>query len=1207
MKTKHLIPSFVLAVLASLSTINPQLSASTLGTAFTYQGKLTNGGQTAQGIYDFRFAIFDSAGGDNLVAGPITNSAVGVTNGLFIVTLDFGTNVFSGDARWLEIGVRTNGSSSFATLLPRQALTPSPYALYAPNAGFAGTAKLADSVAPGSITGTALAVGAVDSSRIADGTIVSSNLSPTLLANTFWRLDGNSGTTAGTQFVGTSDNQSMELKVNNQRALRVEPNSYGTPNWIGGSSINSVDEGVAGATIGGGGALNLFGRNYTNRVAAFLGTIAGGGGNMLLPGADMSAVGGGYYNTLEGTFSSVIAGGGWNSILSEANLSAVGGGQYNSILPGADYSTIAGGVFNLIGTNASMATVGGGAGNRIDTLASDTVIAGGNGNTIGFEAIAAAIGGGVNNEAQTSAAYSTIPGGRANTIHSNALYSAIGGGRLNAIQTNAQSALISGGENNVIGANDSYTTIGGGGYNQVGDGSINATIGGGMMGTIGANAANATISGGGANTIEDNAIWSAIGGGINNDIGTNAMSATIAGGRINVIEHYAANATIGGGFQNRIQAFASGAGIGAGENNVIGLGAFDSTISGGLSNTVAFNTKYAVIQGGKQNTAGGDYSFAAGRRAKANHHGAFVWADSTDADFASTTSNQFNIRASGGLRFVTGGLGVVLDGQPVLSGVVQAGQLGPNVVTDTEIANGSISGADVNPATFSNVFWKVDGNAGTTTGTHFLGTTDNQPLDLRVNGVRAFRLERNNGGAPNVIGGSPGNLVGAEIRGVTIAGGDGNQIGTNSDCSVIGGGYDNTIFPNSSESTIAGGGYNDIGTTAYYSAIGGGANNNIAATSVFATIAGGNNNNISTNSHDSTVGGGNFNTIEANSGSATISGGNGNTILENSSYAAIGGGNYNEVGTNSAASAIGGGGSNTIGTNSVYSLIGGGFGNKVAAGSPFASILGGRENQATNYALAAGRRAKANHTGSFVWADSTDADFSSTGTDQVAFRAAGGVWLRGRANLNLLADTGTDPGDIVFADGSGQKARIWSYTAAGSGLLLSSGDNKADIQINSAGWVGIGRDAAGNNFEVEGNASKTTAGSWLANSDARIKQDIHPVTGALDKLAQVRLVSFRYTDDYRQRHPSIEDRAYVNVVAQEFQRVFPAAVTTSGEKLPDGESILQVDTYPLTIYSAAAVQELSQKLEQKETEITELKVRLERLEQLFNAKNGGMQ
>jgi hypothetical protein len=78
------------------------------------------------------------------------------------------------------------------------------------------------------------------------------------------------------------------------------------------------------------------------------------------------------------------------------------------------------------------------------------------------------------------------------------------------------------------------------------------------------------------------------------------------------------------------------------------------------------------------------------------------------------------------------------------------------------------------------------------------------------------------------------------------------------------------------------------------------------------------------------------------------------------------------------------------------------------------------------------------------------------------------------------------------------------------------------------------------------------------------------------------------------------------VVAQEFQKVFPEDVQSSGEKLPaDGNAILQVDTYPLTIYSAAAIQELNRKLEEQKAANTELKSRLEKLERAMNEKNGG--
>lgn len=144
-----------------------------------------------------------------------------------------------------------------------------------------------------------------------------------------------------------------------------------------------------------------------------------------------------------------------------------------------------------------------------------------------------------------------------------------------------------------------------------------------------------------------------------------------------------------------------------------------------------------------------------------------------------------------------------------------------------------------------------------------------------------------------------------------------------------------------------------------------------------------------------------------------------------------------------------------------------------------------------------------------------------------------------------------------------------------------------------AGRVGVKRTAAANALEVEGNASKTTGGNWLTNSDRRIKTEIQPITGALEKLSRVRLVDFLYTDEYRAAHPGIENRRYPNVVAQEFAEVFPDDVKSSGEKMPDGSSILQVDTYPLTIYSAAAVQELQRAQEDLRQQNAQLRRQLE--------------
>ena len=101
------------------------------GTAFAYQGRLNNGRSPANGSYDLTFTLYATNSDGGVFIGPLTNTAVGVANGLFTVTLDFGSGAFDGNPRWLEIGVSTNGAGTFTTLSPRQQLTPTPYAIFA--------------------------------------------------------------------------------------------------------------------------------------------------------------------------------------------------------------------------------------------------------------------------------------------------------------------------------------------------------------------------------------------------------------------------------------------------------------------------------------------------------------------------------------------------------------------------------------------------------------------------------------------------------------------------------------------------------------------------------------------------------------------------------------------------------------------------------------------------------------------------------------------------------------------------------------------------------------------------------------------------------------------------------------------------------------------------------------------------------------------
>ena len=124
-----------------------------IGTSFTYQGRLTDSGSSANGSYDFRFILYNlynAESGGSQVGSTINVEDYPVTDGLLTVQLDFG-NVFDGTALWLEIGVRPGSSSgTYTTLSPRQALTAAPYSLYAlaaPWSGLSGVpAGFADNV-----------------------------------------------------------------------------------------------------------------------------------------------------------------------------------------------------------------------------------------------------------------------------------------------------------------------------------------------------------------------------------------------------------------------------------------------------------------------------------------------------------------------------------------------------------------------------------------------------------------------------------------------------------------------------------------------------------------------------------------------------------------------------------------------------------------------------------------------------------------------------------------------------------------------------------------------------------------------------------------------------------------------------------------------------------------------------------------------------
>src|SRR5689334_3848505 len=129
-KGQRILRVFKCALVAGMLAAN--ISGASAGTAMTYQGRLASGGIPVNGVYDLAFSLYDAATNGSQIGVSVTNSSVLVSNGLFVATLDFGSNAFTGEGRWLEIAVRS-GVNSFTILSPRQALSAAPYAISALN------------------------------------------------------------------------------------------------------------------------------------------------------------------------------------------------------------------------------------------------------------------------------------------------------------------------------------------------------------------------------------------------------------------------------------------------------------------------------------------------------------------------------------------------------------------------------------------------------------------------------------------------------------------------------------------------------------------------------------------------------------------------------------------------------------------------------------------------------------------------------------------------------------------------------------------------------------------------------------------------------------------------------------------------------------------------------------------------------------------
>ena len=438
----------------------------------------------------------------------------------------------------------------------------------------------------------------------------------------------------------------------------------------------------------------------------------------------------------------------------------------------------------------------------------------------------------------------------------------------------------------------------------------------------------------------------------------------------------------------------------------------------------------------------------------------------------------------GGDRF----LEVTVDGAPLIPR--QKITATPYALLATGLASGSVGGGSIDPSEVQlrvvgtcpageyiqevnqdgsvvcgvdgtgNPGWNLSGNAGTDPATDFIGTSDNQALAFKVNGNRVLRLEPDFT-SPNLIGGYSGNVVESGVEGGTIAGGGASTL----------------------ENRVTG----DYGT------VGGGFEN--VASGLNATISGGLSNIAS--AYGTTVGGGIENTA--------------------SDLQSIVGGGFNNS-ASGLVSTVAGGSVNTA--SNIFSSVGGGTGNTASGFG--ATVGGGQDNTASgDYSFVVGQRAKnsdASHDGVFIFADSLNDDFASTGPNQFLVRANGGVAFGRTPDDYFEIQT---PFDDVSGNGAGEqgalRVRLNGATRLrllrNGGLGVGSSFETTGVPTNGLRVLGevrldLVRGGGVTQLCLNGNDEIS-----LCSSSARYKEDITPLQLGLDEVLALQPVGYRWTSD----------------------------------------------------------------------------------------------